>query len=157
MTKVPMTPEGLQKLKDRLKFLKGTKRPQILEALEVARSHGDLSENAEYDAAKEARAHLEMEIKETEHKIASAEIIDPSQLDHSHISFGAKVTLEETEAGVKVTYQLVGDHESDVKIGKLSINSPVARALIGKAKGDLVQVQTPKGLKEYEILSIEYK
>ena len=155
--KTPMTPEGLQKLKDHLKFLKGVKRPKILEALEVARSHGDLSENAEYDAAKEARAHLEMEIRETESKIASAEVIDPAKMDHGHIAFGATVTLEDTENGNKVTYQIVGDHESNIQNGKISVASPVARALIGKAKGDLAQVRSPKGIREYEVLSIEYK
>ncbi len=155
--KIPMTPEGLQKLKDNLKYLKAVKRPQILEALEVARSHGDLSENAEYDAAKEARAHLEMDIRDIESRIAGAEVIDPAKMDHEHVAFGATVTLEDTDSANKVTYQIVGDHESDIQNGKISVASPVARALIGKKKGDIAQVRSPKGLREYEVLSIEYK
>jgi len=152
-----MTPEGHKKLHERLKHLKAVERPKIIHAIEVARGHGDLSENAEYDAAKEAQAHLTREIREVEDKLARAQVIDPAKMNHEKIAFGATVTLEETESGTKVTYQIVGAYESDVKSGKISIESPIAKALIGKERGDATQVHTPKGLKEYEIITVEYK
>ncbi|OGQ05985.1 MAG: transcription elongation factor GreA [Deltaproteobacteria bacterium RIFCSPLOWO2_12_FULL_44_12] len=157
MIKAPMTPEGHKKLQEKLKHLKAVERPKVIHAIEIARGHGDLSENAEYDAAKEAQAHLSREIAETEDRLSRAEVIDPSKLNHEKISFGATVTIEETESGTKVTYQIVGAHESDVKLGKISIESPIAKALIGKQAGDATQVHTPKGVREYEVLIIEYK
>ena len=157
MTKVPMTPKGHKKLHERLKHLKAVERPQNILAIETARGHGDLSENADYDAAKEAQAHLSREIAEIEDKLARAHVIDPATLNHSKVTFGATVTLEESENGSKLTYQIVGGFESDIKLGKISVESPIARALIGKEKGDVVQVHTPKGSKEFEILSIQYK
>ena len=157
MTKVPMTPEGHKKLHERLKYLRAVERPKIVLAIETARGHGDLSENADYSAAKEAQAHLSREIGEIEDRLARAMVIDPSTITHEKIAFGATRTLEETESGKKVTYQIVGAFESDIKLGKISIESPIAKGLIGKAEGDAAQIHTPKGLKEYEVLSIEYK
>lgn len=152
-----MTPEGHKKLMGRLKHLKSVERPKNIQAIETARGHGDLSENADYDAAKEAQAHLSREIAEIEDKLARAHVIDPSTLNHTKITFGATVVLEEIENSAKMTYQIVGVFESDIKLGKISIESPIAKALIGKEEGDVVQVHTPKGLKEFEILAIQYK
>ncbi len=157
MSKVPMTPQGYQKLQERLKQLRAVERPKIIRAIEVARAHGDLKENAEYHAAKEAQAHLSMELREIEDKLAGAEVIDPSKLNHSKITFGATVTLEGTELGEVKTYQIVGSHEGDIKSGKISVTSPIARALIGKEAGDVVIVEAPGGKKEFEILTIVYK
>lgn len=157
MTKVPMTPEGYKKLHERLKHLKAVERPKIIQAIEVARGHGDLSENAEYDAAKEAQAQLNIEIHQIEQSLSRAEVIDPSQFNHSKVTFGATVTLEETNTSEKWTYQIVGEYESDIKLGKISVTSPIAKALIGKEEGDLVQVTTPKGLKEFEVLTVKYR
>lgn len=154
MTKVPMTPAGLEKLKKRLKELKGVERPKVIRAIEVARAHGDLSENAEYDAAKEAQAQLMMEIRQTEDKIARAQVIDPSKLEHSKVTFGATVTLECTETGSSKTYTIVGAHEVDIKQGYISVESPVAKGLIGKEEGDVAQIRTPNGLKEFEIKKV---
>lgn len=152
-----MTPEGHRKLQKRLKHLKSVERPKIIQAIETARGHGDLSENADYDAAKEAQAHLSREIGEIEDRLARAQIIDPAKLNHTKVAFGATVTLEDAENGVTLVYQIVGTHESDIKQGKISVESPIARALIGKEKGDTAIVQTPKGSKELEVLTVEYK
>ena len=152
-----MTPEGKKKLEGRLKILKSVERPQNVRDIETARAHGDLSENADYSAAKEKQAHLAMEMREIEDKLARAEVIDPSKLNHDKIAFGATVTLIDVTINEKVTYQLVGPDESDIKTGKISIVSPIARALIGKAEGDVVLVKTPKGEKEYEIVTIKFQ
>lgn len=157
MQKIPMTPEGKKKLEARLKHLKAVERPKIIQAIEEARAHGDLSENAEYHAAKEAQAHLSRELREIEDKLARAQVIDPSQFNHTKVTFGASVVLEDAETGETKNYQIVGPDETDVKAGKISVVSPVAKALIGKEKGDRVTVTTPKGPKEFEILSIEFK
>lgn len=157
MQKIPMTPEGKKKLEARLKHLRAVERPKIVKAIEEARGHGDLSENAEYHAAKEAQAHLVLEIRKIEDKLSRAQVIDPQSLNHAKVTFGASVALEDTATGEKKVYQLVGPDESDVKTGKISVVSPLAKALIGKENGDLITVLTPKGPKEFEILSVEYK
>lgn len=157
MSKVPMTPEGFQKLQGRLKALKTTGRREMAKSIEMARGHGDLSENAEYDAAKEAQAQLEIEIKNLEDNLARAEVIDPTQFNHTKVTFGATVTLEDCEAGTQVTYQIVGEVESDIKLGKISVQSPIGKALIGKEAGDVAEVHTPRGRREFEVLAIQYK
>ena len=155
--KVPMTPEGHKKLQERLKYLRSDARPKNIAAIETARGHGDLSENADYSAAKEAQSHIAREMREIEDKLARAQIIDPASLDHDKVAFGATVKLLEIEADAEMTYQIVGVDESNIQSGKISIEAPIARAMIGKAIGDAIQVKTPKGLKEYEILSIKYQ
>lgn len=155
--KIPMTPEGHKRLQERLKYLKAVKRPENIRAIEVARGHGDLSENADYDAAKEEQGHIAREMREIEDRLARAEIIDPAKMNHTQIRFGATVRLEEANTGEEKIYQIVGPHESDIKTGKISVASPIARGLIGKEAGDAVQVRTPNGLREFEILSVEYK
>lgn len=157
MNKIPMTPEGYQRLQERLKFLKAVERPKIIRAIEEARAHGDLSENAEYHAAKEAQGHLTMEIREVEDKLSRAEVIDPKKLNHTKITFGATVILEDLEADAKKVYQIVGPDEIDIKLGKISVVSPIAKALIGKEVGDRVFVNTPNGQKEFEVLSVAYR
>ena len=157
MSKVPMTPEGFRKLQKRLKHLKSVERPKSIEAIEVARGHGDLSENADYDAAKEHQAQLNDEMKRIENDLSMAQVIDPATLDHDKVVFGATVKLDDIDSGEEKTYQIVGTSESDINAGRISIVSPLARALIGKAIGDVVKVKTPKGLRELEILDIEYK
>lgn len=152
-----MTPEGHKKMQERLRFLKTAERHRIAKVIEHARGFGDLSENAEYDSAKEAQAQMEIEIRSLEDKLARAEVIDPAKLNHAKVTFGATVILEETDNGERRSFQIVGADESDIKAGKISVVSPIAKALIGKEKGDAVQVQTPKGLKEFEILTIEFK
>lgn len=152
-----MTPEGKKKLEARLKHLKAVERPKIIKAIEEARAHGDLSENAEYHAAKEAQAHLSMELREIEDKLARAEVIDPKNLNHDKVVFGATVQLEDLESGEKKEYQIVGPLESDVARGKISIASPIAKALVGKKVGEVVAVVTPKGQKEFELLVIAFR
>lgn len=153
-----MTPGGHKKMLERLKFLKTTERRRIAAAIEHARGFGDLSENAEYESAKEAQSQMEIEIRDLEDKLARAQVIDPAKLNnHAKVTFGATVTLQEEANGERRVYQIVGADESDIKAGKISVTSPVAKALIGKENGDLVQVQTPKGIKEFEVLTIEYK
>jgi len=154
---VPMTKEGAQQLKDELHRLKHEERPQVVEAIATAREHGDLSENAEYDAAKEHQAFVETRIRELEDKIARAQVIDPAEIDMETVAFGATVTLVEEDSGQEVTYQIVGDDEADIKQSKISINAPIARALIGRGEGDPVEVQAPGGTRNYEIEAIEYK
>jgi transcription elongation factor GreA len=157
MSKVPMTVAGAQSLKVELHRLKTIERPQIIQAISDARSHGDLSENADYDAAKERQSFVEGRISEVEAKLANAQVIDPSALDvDGHVVFGATVELEDGDSGVQVTYQIVGDDEADIKHGKISVSSPIARALIGKAEGDTAEVQAPGGVRSYEILSVRY-
>jgi transcription elongation factor GreA len=159
MKKIPMTVAGAQRLKAELQRLKTVDRPAISKALAEARSHGDLSENADYDAAKERQGFIEGRIAEIEHKLANAHVIDPSDLKHHEgkVVFGAIVDLEDADTGERSTYQIVGDDEADIKHGKISVSSPIARALIGRHEGDVAEVQAPGGTREYEILAIRYE
>ena len=158
MNKTPLTIEGAEKLRVELHRLKTVERPSVIAAIAEARSHGDLSENAEYDAAKERQAFVEGRIKEVESKLSNAQIIDPKLLDaDGRCVFGATVDLEDQDSGDRVTYQIVGEDEADIKSGKISVNSPIARALIGKYAGDVAQVQAPGGLREYEVLDVRYE
>ena len=152
-----MTAEGYTKLQDELTNLVNKQRPEIIEAIAEARSHGDLSENAEYQFAKEQQSLIEGKISELETIVAYAEIIDISKLSGSEIKFGATVKIEEDETGKQSTYQLIGEYESDIDNKKISINSPLARALIGKKKNDVVEVNSPKGTKIYTVISVKYK
>ncbi|MEI8035607.1 MAG: transcription elongation factor GreA [Betaproteobacteria bacterium] len=155
--KVPLTVHGAQKLRQELHDLKSVQRPMIIAAIAEARAHGDLSENAEYHAAKERQSFAEGRIAELDGKLSNAEIIDPKSLDaDGRCVFGATIDLEELENAVKVTYQIVGEDEADIKQGKISVNSPIARALIGKSAGDVAEVQAPGGVREYEILEVKY-
>ncbi len=155
--KVPLTVHGAQKLRQELHDLKSVQRPMIIAAIAEARAHGDLSENAEYHAAKERQSFAEGRIAELDGKLSNAEIIDPKSLDaDGRCVFGATIVLEELENAVKVTYQIVGEDEADIKQGKISVNSPIARALIGKSAGDVAEVQAPGGVREYEILEVKY-
>ncbi|HEY5763147.1 MAG TPA: transcription elongation factor GreA [Rhodocyclaceae bacterium] len=157
MSKIPLTVSGAEKLRAELHRLKTIERPSVIAAIAEARAHGDLSENAEYDAAKERQGFIEGRIQEIEGKLGNAQIIDPRALDaDGRCVFGATVDLEDAESGDTVTYQIVGDDEADIKAGKISVGSPVARALIGKFAGDLAQVQAPGGMREYEILDVRY-
>ena len=157
MTKVPLTVKGAELLRSELHQLKTVERPKVIAALQEARSHGDLSENAEYDAAKERQSFIEGRIAEVENKLANAQIIDPAHLDaDGRCVFGATVDLEEVDSRETVTYQIVGDDEADIKNNKISISSPIARALIGKYSGDVAEVKAPGGIKEYEILDVKY-
>ena len=157
MEKVPMTAEGHATMMEEVKHLKSVERPRIIKAIEEARSHGDLSENAEYAAAKERQSFIEGRIAELESKISNAQIIDPATMDtDGRCVFGATVDLEDAGGGGAVTYQIVGDDEADIKLGKISISSPIARALIGKYAGDIAEVHAPGGVREYEIIDIKY-
>ena len=157
MNKVPMTARGAQRLQDELKELKSVKRPQVIEAIASARELGDLKENAEYHAAREQQGFIEGRIKEIESKLSSAEIIDVTKINASgKVIFGATVDLVSEETGDEVTYQIVGEDEADIKQNKVSVGSPIARALIGRQEGDIAQVQAPGGIKEYEILAVKY-
>jgi transcription elongation factor GreA len=156
MEKVPMTAEGYATLIDEVKLLKSVERPRIILAIEEARAHGDLSENAEYHAAKEAQGWNEARVAELEDKISRADVIDVSKLSGDTVMFGAKVSLIDEDTEVKVVYRIVGDTEADVKQGKISISSPISRALIGKKKGDSVEVSTPGGGKSYEIEKVSF-
>lgn len=155
--KVPMTAQGYQRLEEELKNLKSVERPAIIKAISEAREHGDLSENAEYHAAKERQSFVEGRIQDLEDKIGRAEIIDVSKLSGNKVMFGATVVVVDEDSEEETTYQIVGDEESDIKNGFLSISSPLARGLIGKEKGESVEVTTPKGVKSYEIVKIAYK
>jgi transcription elongation factor GreA len=158
MNKVPLTIQGAERLRVELHQLKTVDRPNVIAAIAEARSHGDLSENAEYDAAKERQAFVEGRIQEVEGKLSNAQIIDPKLLDvDGRCVFGSTVDLEDQDSGVQVTYQIVGEDEADIKDGKISVNSPIARALIGKFAGDVAQVQAPGGLREYEVLDVRYE
>lgn len=156
MEKMPITPDGLGRLQDELRRLKSEERPAIIRAIAEAREHGDLSENAEYHAAKERQAFVEGRVAELEDKISRAEVIDPSKISGSKVMFGARVKIVDEESSKEATYQIVGAEEADIAKGLLSITSPLARALIGKKVGDQVEVQAPSGAKDYEILSVEY-
>jgi len=158
MIKVPLTVIGAEKLREELHRLKTVDRPNVVAAIAEARSHGDLSENAEYDAAKERQGFIEGRIQEVEGKLSNAQIIDPKLLDaDGRCVFGATVEMEDQDSGDSVTYQIVGEDEADIKLGKISVNSPVARALIGKYAGDIAQVQAPGGIREYEIIDVRYE
>jgi transcription elongation factor GreA len=155
--KTPITKIGEQLLRDELQHLKHVERPAVITAISEARAQGDLSENAEYDAAKEKQGFVEGRIIELEAKLANAQVIDPSTLDaEGRVVFGATVELEDLENAQKVRYQIVGDDEADIKLSKISISSPIARALIGKYAGDVAQVQAPSGVREYEVIDVLY-
>ena len=157
MDQIPVTKNGFEKLSKELEHLKKVARPEVIEAIAAAREHGDLKENAEYHAAREQQSFVEGRIKELEAVTGRAQIIDPSTLNGDTVKFGATVTIVDEETDEETTYQIVGEYESDFENGKLSMTAPVARALIGKAEGDSVTVKTPKGPRNYEILSVEYK
>jgi len=153
--KHPMTLKGAEALRAELKRLVSEARPAIIKAIAEARGHGDLSENAEYHAAREQQGFIEGRIKEIEHKLANAEVIDPAKLANTgKVVFGSLVELEDQDDGTRVTYQIVGEDEADVRAGRISVTSPIARALVGKAKGEVVDVSAPGGLRSYEILAV---
>ena len=157
MTTIPLTKRGAEKLKEELHRLKTVERHAVIQAIAEARAQGDLSENAEYDAAKDKQGFIEGRILELEGKLAAAQIIDPSSLDaDGRIVFGATVDLEDEDSGAKVTYQIVGDDEADLKLGLVNISSPIARALIGKEEGDTAIVMAPGGQKAYEVIEVRY-
>ena len=154
---IPLTKESFEALQEELKRLVREERPKVIQDISEARDHGDLSENAEYDAAKEKQGFIEGRIQDLESKLAAAQIIDPASLDvNGQVVFGATVDLEDLENGTKFTYQIVGDDEADIAANKISISSPIARALIGKEEGDVVKVQAPGGNREVEILAVRY-
>jgi transcription elongation factor GreA len=157
MHRIPLTPEGHKRLEDELEKLIKVERPANIQAIAEARAHGDLSENAEYHAAKERQGFIEGRIQDLKAKISQAEIIDPSRLNHEHVAFGAKVTLLDLETDAEITYMLVGPEEADVKAGKISLSSPVGKSLIGKKEGDEIHVQAPGRTVEYEIMDIIYE
>jgi transcription elongation factor GreA len=157
MEKIPITLEGFKQLEIELYRLKSEERPRIISQIAEARAHGDLSENAEYHAAKEAQGMNEARVGDIEDRLARADVIDTSKLSGTTVKFGATVTLEDEDTNETVKYKIVGDGESNVKEGKVSITSPIARALIGKAKGDTIEVTTPRGSKSYELMKIEWK
>jgi transcription elongation factor GreA len=154
---IPITARGAAKLKEELQRLKSVDRPMIIQAIKEAREKGDLSENAEYDAARERQGFIEGRIQELEGKMSALQVIDPKTVDAGgRIVFGATVSLEDMTAGEMVKYQIVGDDEADIKSGLISVSSPIARALIGKLEGDLVEVAAPGGRREYEVLEVRY-
>ena len=157
MIKIPMTIEGAARLKAELHRLRTIERPAVIQALAEARSHGDLSENADYDAAKERQGFIEGRISEVENKLAHAQVIDPTDIDaDGRVVFGSTVEIEDVESGDRNTYQIVGDDEADIKESKISVNSPIARALIGKTEGDTADVQAPGGVRSYEVIAVRY-
>ncbi|HEY8949581.1 MAG TPA: transcription elongation factor GreA [Rhizomicrobium sp.] len=156
MDRIPMTASGLKTLEDELNHLKNVERHEIIQHIAEARAHGDLSENAEYHAAKEKQSFIEGRVIELEDMIGRADVIDPTKLSGNTIKFGATVTLVDEDTDEEKKYQIVGDHESDIKKGKISISSPIARALIGKNKGDSVEVAAPGGARSYEILKVQF-
>lgn len=157
MDKVPMTQQGFHVLEEELKDLKSKQRPAVIEAIAEARAHGDLSENAEYHAAREQQSFIEGRIKELEGVLSAAQIIDPSSLNGDTVKFGAKVLIIDEDTEVELSYQIVGHYEADADNNKLSLNAPISRALIGKSVGDSVEVRTPQGAKTYEILEVIYE
>ena len=157
MATIPLTRRGAEKLKDELHRLKTVERHAVIQAISEARAQGDLSENAEYEAAKDKQGFIEGRILELESKLAAAQVIDPSTLDAGgRVVFGATVDLEDEDSGAKVSYQIVGDDEADLKLGLISISSPIARALIGKESGDVAEVQAPGGVKRWEVVDVRY-
>jgi transcription elongation factor GreA len=157
MTKIPMTADGYVRLEEELKHLRGTERPAVIRAIAEAREHGDISENAEYHAARERQSFIEGRVAELEDKISRAEIIDVSKLTGKQVKFGATVTLIDEDTEEKAVYQIVGEDEADIKAKRLAITSPLARALVGKSVGDTVEVTTPGGSKSYEISKVAFK
>ncbi|SHE65154.1 transcription elongation factor GreA [Lampropedia hyalina DSM 16112] len=158
MSVLPITKRGAEKLKEELHRLKTVDRPAVINAIAEARAQGDLSENAEYDAAKDRQGFIEGRIKDIEGKLSAAQIIDPSTLHlDGKVVFGSTVVLEDEDTGNQVTYQIVGEDEADIKQGLLNVSTPIARALIGKTEGDVVNVQTPGGVKSYEIIEVRYE
>ncbi|MGH7102767.1 MAG: transcription elongation factor GreA [Acetobacteraceae bacterium] len=156
MQKFPMTAPGLQQLEEELRHLKGAERPSIIRAIAEARSHGDLSENAEYHAARDRQSFIEGRIAELEEIVASAEVIDPSTLSGDNVKFGAHVRVVDEDSEKESSYQIVGVHEADIKNGRISVSSPLAKALIGRKVGDTVSVPAPSGDRSYEILAVTY-
>ncbi len=154
--RIPMTPRGQRKLRDELKRLREVERPKNVQDIEIARGHGDLSENAEYHAAKERQSFIEGRIRELEGTIALSEVIDPGKLSGSRIVFGATVRLADTDSGEEVVYSIVGDHEGDIKAGRIAISAPLARALIGREQGDTVNLRTAKGSREYQVQEVTF-
>ncbi len=152
----PMTPRGQQALRDELKRLREVERPKNVRDIEEARAHGDLKENAEYHAAKERQGFIEGRSKDIEAILAQAEVIDPAKLSGSRVVFGATVRLTDTDSGEDVTYSIVGDHEADIKISRISISAPLARAMIGKDEGDTITMKTGKGIREYQIVQVRF-
>jgi transcription elongation factor GreA len=158
MNKIPMTETGYNRLQEELKRLKSVDRPAVIRAIAEARENGDLSENAEYHAAREQQGFIEGRIKEIEHKLASAEVIDPAQLTlNGRVVFGALVELEDQADSTRVTYQIVGEDEADIRQGRISVTSPIARAVVGKEEGDLVDVAAPGGTRSYEIVAVRLR
>ena len=158
MSKVPLTVRGAERLREELKKLKGVDRPKIIQAIAEARAHGDLKENAEYHAAREQQGFIEGRIQDIEGKLSNAEIIDVSQINaNGKVIFGATVLLSDEDSGNEVTYQIVGEDEADIKAGRISINSPIARGLIGKQEGDSATIRTPAGEKQFEIVEVKYE
>lgn len=157
MLTIPLTKRGAEMLKEELQRLKSVERHAVIQAIAEARAQGDLSENAEYDAAKDKQGFIEGRILEVESKLAAAQIIDPASVDAGgRVVFGATVDLEDEDSGARVTYQIVGDDEADLKLGLISISSPIARGLIGKSAGDVAEVQAPGGLKRWEVMGVRY-
>ncbi|HEX2667101.1 MAG TPA: transcription elongation factor GreA [Gammaproteobacteria bacterium] len=158
MSKVPLTVRGAERLREELKRLKGVDRPKVIQAIAEARAHGDLKENAEYHAAREQQGFIEGRIQDIEGKLGNAEIIDVSQINaNGKVIFGATVQLADEDSGNEVTYQIVGEDEADIKAGRISIGSPIARGLIGKEQGDVVTIRTPAGEKQFEIVEVKYE
>ena len=157
MQKVPMTSGGYISLQEELKTLKSIERPAVIKAIALAREHGDLTENAEYHAARDKQSFIEGRIAEIEDKISRAEVIDVSKLSGKKVQFGATVTIADEDTDAETTYQIVGEHESNVNEGRLSVAAPIARALIGKSVGESVEVVTPSGQKDYEIVKVRFK
>jgi transcription elongation factor GreA len=155
--KIPMTKLGFERLEEELRNLKSVERPAIVKAIAEAREHGDISENAEYHAARDRQSFIEGRVEQLEHKISHAEVIDVSKLDGKDVKFGATVTLIDNDSEEKVVYQIVGEDEADIKAGRLSVTSPLARALIGKTLKDTVEVSTPKGGKSYEVVKVAFR
>ncbi|SPB18751.1 transcription elongation factor GreA [Caballeronia novacaledonica] len=157
MSTIPLTKRGAELLRDELQRLKAVERPAVINAIAEARAQGDLSENAEYDAAKEKQGFIEGRIADIESKLAAAQVIDPTQVEaEGRVVFGATVELEDLESGDTVTYQIVGDDEANIDHGLISVSSPIARALIAKSEGDVASVQAPSGAREYEIIAVRY-
>ena len=155
--KVPMTANGYAKLEEELNYLKSTARPEVIQAIAEAREHGDLSENAEYHAARDRQSFIEGRVAEIEDMMARAEVIDVSKLSGDTVKFGATVTLADEDTDEETTYQIVGEVEAEVKNGRIAVTSPIARAIIGKQKGDSVEVETPKGSKYFEIVDVKFE
>src|SRR5213082_3462362 len=156
--RIPMTPEGHARLTAELKRLKSTERPAVIKAIAEARGHGDLSENAEYHAARERQGFIEGRIKDIEHKLAQAQVIEPAKLPNTgKVVFGVRVELEDQADGTRVVYQVVGEDEADIRAGRISVSSPIARALVGKSQGEVVDVAAPGGTRSYEIVAVRFE